>query len=108
MGGGGGSPMLGWRFPFPVPLPPKVTWCSSETLSPTMAVSPMTTPVAWSTIMPLPSCAAGWMSTCITSDTRLWSAIASVCTTGQTLLYLAVSRKVRNSSPGKRRQEVIY
>ena len=63
-----------------MPLPPRVTWCRMDTLSPTRAVSPMTTPVAWSIIMPRPSCAAGWMSTCMTSETRLWRTTASVCT----------------------------
>ena len=34
------SPTVGWRTPLPVPLPPSVTWCSMDTLSPTIAVSP--------------------------------------------------------------------
>ena len=72
-------PTVGWRLPLPVPLPPRVTWCKSETLSPTTAVSPITTPVAWSIMIPLPSSAAGCMSTCNTSETLLWSAIAIVC-----------------------------
>jgi hypothetical protein len=31
-------------MPVPVPLPPRVTWCSMDTLSPTTAVSPITMP----------------------------------------------------------------
>ncbi len=73
------APMCGCRTPLLVPEPPSVTWCSMDTLSPTIAVSPITTPVAWSMNTPRPTRAAGWMSTCSTSDTRLCSAVASVC-----------------------------
>nr|ACL53038.1 unknown [Zea mays]ACR36385.1 unknown [Zea mays] len=71
------SPILGCRSPTALPVPPSVTWWSMETLSPTTAVSPTTTPVAWSSRMPLPTVAAGWMSTAKTSATRDWSASAS-------------------------------
>mmetsp|Transcript_29172 Transcript_29172/g.64479 ORF Transcript_29172/g.64479 Transcript_29172/m.64479 type:complete len:233 (-) Transcript_29172:730-1428(-) len=69
-------PTVGWRTSLLVPEPPRDTWCSMDTLSPTMAVSPITTPVAWSSRMPIPSCAAGWMSTWKTSEARLASARA--------------------------------
>lgn len=37
-----GSPRVGWRLPSRTPLPPSVTRCSSDTLSPITAVSPTT------------------------------------------------------------------
>ncbi len=46
--------MVGWRLSRPVPLPPSVTRWSMLTLSPTTAVSPITTPVAWSISTPRP------------------------------------------------------
>ena len=36
------SPIFGWRSSSSLPVPPSVTECSMETLSPTTAVSPMT------------------------------------------------------------------
>mmetsp|Transcript_10871 Transcript_10871/g.32311 ORF Transcript_10871/g.32311 Transcript_10871/m.32311 type:complete len:279 (-) Transcript_10871:798-1634(-) len=69
--------ILGCRSPMSLPVPPSVTFCSSEQLSPITAVSPMTTPVPWSSRMPLPMRAAGWISTAKTSLMRLCSAIAS-------------------------------
>lgn len=42
--------------------------CMMVTLSPTTAVSPMTTPQAWSRKMPEPMLAPGWMSTANTCD----------------------------------------
>ena len=42
-----------------LPVPPRVTDCIMETLSSTIAVSPITMPVAWSNIMPRPIRAAG-------------------------------------------------
>mmetsp|Transcript_12790 Transcript_12790/g.27847 ORF Transcript_12790/g.27847 Transcript_12790/m.27847 type:complete len:304 (-) Transcript_12790:57-968(-) len=56
-------PILGWRSPFSFPVPPSVTPCRIVVLSPTVAVSPMTTPVAWSNMTPHPIEAAGCMST---------------------------------------------
>lgn len=49
----------------PIPQPT----CSSDTLLPMTAVSPMTTPVPWSSRMPRPKRAAGWMSTANTFET---------------------------------------
>mmetsp|Transcript_27130 Transcript_27130/g.88992 ORF Transcript_27130/g.88992 Transcript_27130/m.88992 type:complete len:270 (-) Transcript_27130:94-903(-) len=71
------SPTFGWRSPDPVPVPPSVTLWRMETLFPTLAVSPTTSPVAWSMRMPQPIRAAGWMSTWNLDDTRDWSASAS-------------------------------
>mmetsp|Transcript_12405 Transcript_12405/g.43012 ORF Transcript_12405/g.43012 Transcript_12405/m.43012 type:complete len:238 (-) Transcript_12405:113-826(-) len=71
------SPTLGWRSPVSAPVPPKVTWCRMLTLFPTTAVSPITTPVAWSSSIPDPILALGCMSTCSTWLTRLCSASAS-------------------------------
>lgn len=71
------SPILGWRSPTALPVPPSVTWWRMETLLPMTAVSPITTPVAWSRRMPFPMCAAGWMSTVNTSAMRDWRASAS-------------------------------
>ncbi len=62
----------GWRLPSCLPVPPRVTSWRSDTLSSTMAVSPMTTLVAWSSMMPQPTCAPGWMSTPKTSLVMLW------------------------------------
>nr|GMD52554.1 Uncharacterised protein [Ipomoea batatas] len=62
------SPILGCRSPPTLPVPPNVTWWSIETLFPITAVSPTTTPVAWSKRMPFPILAAGWMSTAKTSE----------------------------------------
>mmetsp|Transcript_21868 Transcript_21868/g.65432 ORF Transcript_21868/g.65432 Transcript_21868/m.65432 type:complete len:313 (-) Transcript_21868:708-1646(-) len=70
-------PTVGWRMPSPVPEPPRLTWCSIDTLSPTTAVSPITTPVAWSSSTPRPIIAPGWISTWKTCDARLCSASAS-------------------------------
>ena len=57
------SPIVGCRIvPLVTPVPPKVTLCNIETLSPTTAVSPITTPVPWSMKTPDPSLAPGWMS----------------------------------------------
>src|SRR5579862_913725 len=53
---------LGWRSPPSLPVPPSVTPCMMETSSSTTAVSPMTTPVAWSIMMPRPMRAPGWMA----------------------------------------------
>ena len=50
------APILGWRSPVSLPVPPSVTPCSSEQLSPSVAVSPMTMPVPWSSMMPMPIC----------------------------------------------------
>mmetsp|Transcript_8588 Transcript_8588/g.23071 ORF Transcript_8588/g.23071 Transcript_8588/m.23071 type:complete len:274 (+) Transcript_8588:197-1018(+) len=69
-------PILGCRSPVSLPVPPKVTFCSMEQLSPMTAVSPMTTPVPWSRRMPLPMRAPGWMSTANTSEDLLCSARA--------------------------------
>mmetsp|Transcript_15283 Transcript_15283/g.64486 ORF Transcript_15283/g.64486 Transcript_15283/m.64486 type:complete len:228 (+) Transcript_15283:215-898(+) len=71
------SPIFGWRSPSLVPVPPSVTPCRMDTLFPTTAVSPMTTPVAWSNITPSPITAPGWMSTWNTSEMRLCSSSAS-------------------------------
>lgn len=71
------SPIFGWRSPPALPVPPKVTWWRIETLSPITAVSPTTTPVAWSNSIPFPSLAPGWMSTAKTSDIRDCKARAS-------------------------------
>mmetsp|Transcript_760 Transcript_760/g.2240 ORF Transcript_760/g.2240 Transcript_760/m.2240 type:complete len:210 (+) Transcript_760:131-760(+) len=46
------------------------TACSMYTSSPMQAVSPMTTPLAWSIMRALPMDAAGWMSTPRTCETR--------------------------------------
>src|SRR5690606_15544359 len=40
------QPIFGWRSPPTLPLPPSVTPCRNEQLSPTTAVSPTTKPVA--------------------------------------------------------------
>ena len=48
------SAILGWRSPCSLPVPPSVTSCSIETSSPITAVSPTTSPVAWSRKMPRP------------------------------------------------------
>ena len=48
------SPIFGCRSPSSLPVPPSVTECSIETLSPTTAVSPITIEWAWSIMMPLP------------------------------------------------------
>ncbi|KAK2353626.1 serine acetyltransferase 1, chloroplastic [Trifolium repens] len=53
------SPILGWRSPPTFPVPPNVTWCRIDTLFPITAVSPTTTPVAWSNRTPFPILAAG-------------------------------------------------
>ena len=66
------SPIFGCRSPSSLPVPPSVTECSIETLSPTTAVSPMTIEWAWSIMMPWPIRAPGWMSTPNTSDVRIW------------------------------------
>ena len=42
------SQTVGWRLPCPLPVPPSVTPWYMVTSLPTMAVSPITTPVAWS------------------------------------------------------------
>lgn len=55
--------IFGWRSPLSFPVPPSVTDCMIETESSITAVSPITNPVAWSIITPLPMMAAGWMST---------------------------------------------
>ena len=47
------EPILGWRSPRSLPVPPSVTPCRNEQLSPITAVSPMTMPVAWSSMTPL-------------------------------------------------------
>jgi len=49
------SRIFGWRSPCTLPVPPRVTPWSMETPSSTTAVSPITTPVPWSIIMPRPS-----------------------------------------------------
>lgn len=51
------------RSLLPLLSPPSVTFCIMDTLFPTTAVAPMTTPVPWSSKMPFPILAAGWMST---------------------------------------------
>ena len=48
------SPIFGCRSPSSLPVPPSVTECSIETLSPTTAVSPITMECAWSIMIPLP------------------------------------------------------
>ena len=53
------SPIFGCRSPSSLPVPPSVTECSIETLSPTTAVSPITIECAWSIMMPLPIRAPG-------------------------------------------------
>ena len=65
-------PTLGWRSPTSFPVPPRVTPCSIVVLSPTLAVSPMTTPVAWSNMTPHPIEAAGCMSTPKADEAWLW------------------------------------
>jgi hypothetical protein len=40
------SQTVGWRLPWPLPVPPSVTPWYMVTSLPTMAVSPITTPVA--------------------------------------------------------------
>jgi hypothetical protein len=62
---------FGCRSPACLPVPPRVTFCRSETSSSTTAVSPTTRPVAWSRKTPEPMRAAGWMSVWKTSDDRL-------------------------------------
>ena len=71
--------IFGWRSPVSLPVPPSVTPCSIDTSSSTTAVSPTTTPVAWSMNMPRPKRAAGWMSTPNTSELRLCRCRARVC-----------------------------
>uniref|UniRef100_A0A803RBZ4 Uncharacterized protein n=1 Tax=Cannabis sativa TaxID=3483 RepID=A0A803RBZ4_CANSA len=61
------SPILGCLSPPIFPVPPRVTWWRIETLLPITAVSPTTTPVAWSNRIPFPIFAAGCMSTAKTS-----------------------------------------
>ena len=56
------SPILGWRSRLVFPVPPSVTDCRMDTLLPTTAVSPMTRPVAWSSMMPWPIFARGGMN----------------------------------------------
>ena len=53
---------VGWRLPVSKPVPPSVTPWYIVTLSPTSAVSPITTPIPWSMNRPSPICAAGWIS----------------------------------------------
>lgn len=71
------SPIFGCRSPDAFPVPPRVTWCKIDTLLPTTAVSPMTTPVAWSNKIPFPIFAAGCISTAKTSEIRECNANAS-------------------------------
>ncbi len=66
------SPIFGCRSPSSLPVPPRVTECSIDTLSPTTAVSPITIEWAWSIMIPCPMRAPGWMSTPNTSDVRIW------------------------------------
>mmetsp|Transcript_2519 Transcript_2519/g.7278 ORF Transcript_2519/g.7278 Transcript_2519/m.7278 type:complete len:256 (+) Transcript_2519:114-881(+) len=66
-------PIFGWRSPPTLPVAPSVTPCNIVHPSPTCAVSPMTTPVAWSMTTAGPIVAAGWMSTPNAADARLWS-----------------------------------
>ena len=54
---------FGCLSPHSVLVPPKVTSCKMETSSSTTLVSPATKLVAWSSSMPPPNFAAGWMST---------------------------------------------
>mmetsp|Transcript_37560 Transcript_37560/g.64002 ORF Transcript_37560/g.64002 Transcript_37560/m.64002 type:complete len:454 (+) Transcript_37560:69-1430(+) len=56
-------PILGCRSPWSFPVPPRVTAWRMVVPSPTRAVSPMTTPEAWSIMTPDPMDEAGWMST---------------------------------------------
>mmetsp|Transcript_5291 Transcript_5291/g.16417 ORF Transcript_5291/g.16417 Transcript_5291/m.16417 type:complete len:274 (-) Transcript_5291:134-955(-) len=66
-------PIFGWRSPPTLPVAPSVTPCNIVHPSPRCAVSPMTTPVAWSMTTAGPIVAAGWMSTPNAADARLWS-----------------------------------
>ena len=66
------------RVFFFIPDPPNVTLCSMLTLSPTMAVSPMTTPVPWSIKTPFPIWAPGWISIWKTLFALLWRKSARV------------------------------
>ena len=50
---------FGWRSPRSLPVPPSVTSCRIETLSSTTAVSPMTTLVPWSMMMPAADAGGG-------------------------------------------------
>ena len=80
-------PIFGCLSPTSFPVPPSVTPCRMDTLSPTTAVSPMTTPVPWSMSMPLPSRAAGWRSmantvdilACMVSASRRWPLFHKAC-----------------------------
>ena len=53
------SQTVGWRLPCRLPVPPSVTPWYMVTSLPTMAVSPITTPVAWSMKSRRPSSAPG-------------------------------------------------
>ena len=53
------SPRVGWRLPWSLPVPPRVTPWYSVQLSPISAVSPITTPIPWSMNSPLPMVAPG-------------------------------------------------
>ena len=55
-------PIVGWRFPFSLPVPPKVTPWYKVTFLPIIVVSPMTIPEPWSINKPGPICAPGWIS----------------------------------------------
>mmetsp|Transcript_17525 Transcript_17525/g.36679 ORF Transcript_17525/g.36679 Transcript_17525/m.36679 type:complete len:296 (-) Transcript_17525:609-1496(-) len=74
------SPMIGWRRSpeLPFPVPPRVTPWSIVVRSPMTAVSPITTPCAWSRNSPAWIMAPGCMSTAHISDMRDWSASAVV------------------------------
>mmetsp|Transcript_15075 Transcript_15075/g.46910 ORF Transcript_15075/g.46910 Transcript_15075/m.46910 type:complete len:287 (-) Transcript_15075:604-1464(-) len=69
--------ILGWRSPPALPVPPSVTPCMIETLLPSTAVSPITTPSPWSIRTPCPKRAPGCVSTPSTSETRDCSMSAS-------------------------------
>ena len=53
---------VGWRLARRVLVPPSVTPWKRCTLSPMIAVSPMTTPMPWSMKNPSPISAPGWIS----------------------------------------------
>ena len=61
---------VGWRLPVSKPVPPSVTPWYIVTLSPTSAVSPITTPMPWSMNSPSPIRAAGWISIPVSARER--------------------------------------
>lgn len=55
-------PIVGCLLHFSLPVPPRVTPWNIVTLFPIIVVSPITTPIPWSIIIPLPIWAQGWIS----------------------------------------------